>query len=188
MFRPDLYPILAVTNRKLCQGDFLHQIEKIADFGVGGIILREKDLDENAYKALALQVLSICEAKGVPCILHSFVEAAKELGVQRIHLSLTDFRKKAGELKGFSQVGVSVHSPKEAGEAERLGASYVTAGHIFATECKKGVLPRGLEFLEKTVSEVSIPVFAIGGITGENAQLAMKAGAKGVCVMSGMMR
>lgn len=48
--------------------------------------------------------------------------------------------------KEFETVGVSVHSADEAVLAEKMGATYVTAGHIFATDCKKGLEPRGIEF------------------------------------------
>ena len=49
-------------------------------------------------------------------------------------------------------------------EAERLGATYVTAGHIFTTDCKKGLPPRGLDFLKNVCDAVTIPVYGIGGI------------------------
>ena len=66
----------------------------------------------------------------------------------------------------------------------------MTAGHIYATDCKKGAPPRGLAFLEEVCRAVDIPVWAIGGIGLDGGQLAeVKArGAAGACVMSGMMR
>ena len=81
----------------------------------------------------------------------------------------------------------------------------MTAGHIFATDCKKGLPPRGLDFLKNVCDAVEIPVYAIGGIniassddsTAYNAmpdisvpRLAevMECGAAGGCIMSGMMR
>ena len=68
-----------------------------------------------------------------------------------------------------------------------LGASYVTGGHIFATDCKKGVPPRGLDFLKAVCSSVNIPVYAIGGINGDNINSVLNAGASGACIMSGLM-
>lgn len=188
MYDPKACPILAVTNRKLCTGDFLKQVEKAAGFGVKAIILREKDLSPKEYEALAAEVLNICQRNQVPCILHSFPEAAKNLKADKIHLPLPVLREQAGKLSGLSVIGASVHSPGEAREAELLGATYLTAGHIFATDCKKGVPPRGLAFLEEVVKSTSLPVYAIGGITPENTPLPLRAGAKGICVMSGMMR
>ena len=51
--------IIAITNRKLVQGDFLGQIEKIYQSGVKKLILREKDLPPEAYVSLALKVQEI---------------------------------------------------------------------------------------------------------------------------------
>ena len=59
---------------------------------------------------------------------------------------------------------MSIHSLDEAKEVENLGASYVVAGHIFETDCKKGLEPRGLKFVEDLSFKLTIPIFAIGGI------------------------
>lgn len=177
MFMSD---IVAVSNRAMC-GDFLGQLEKISKAGIP-IILREKDLPESEYETLARQVMSFCPE----VILHTFADTARHLGIKKIHLPMHMLRNT--DLAYFDTVGASVHSAEEAAEAEKLGASYVTAGHVFATECKKGVEPRGLKFLRRVCGAVTIPVYAIGGITPDRTRLAIDAGAAGVCVMSGLMR
>lgn len=182
------FNIFAVSSRKLCASEFLTQIEKVAAAHPAGIILREKDLSEKDYTALAQAVLEICERYGVKCILHTFINTAISLNYRAIHLPLMVLREKTDQLGFFETIGVSVHSPEEAAEAEMLGASYIAAGHIFATDCKKGLTPRGLSFLKSVTEEVNIPVYAIGGITPQNAKLVFENGAKGVCVMSGLMR
>ena len=75
-------------------------------------------------------------------------------------------------------------------EAEQLGAAYVTAGHIFTTDCKKGLPPRGLDFLKNICDAVTIPVYGIGGIKFDPQQWnsLKKQGACGGCIMSGMMQ
>ena len=70
----------------------------------------------------------------------------------------------------FTKIGISIHSVEEAKEAEQLGASYLTAGHIYATDCKRGLPPRGLGFLKEVCREVSIPVYGIGGIKFDEEQ------------------
>ncbi len=182
------FDVLAVSNRKLCGNDFLTQIELVARAKPCGIILREKDLSEAEYKQLAKKVVEICGIDGVNCILHTFTDAAISLGCTAIHLPLPFLLKEAGKLDFFETIGVSTHSVEEAVEAQRLGATYVTTGHIFATDCKKGIAPRGLPFLKSVVESIEIPVYAIGGITPENAKAAAKARAHGVCVMSGLMQ
>ena len=83
---------------------------------------------------------------------------------------------------------MSCHSKEDAEEAEKLGASYITAGHIFDTSCKAGLPGRGLDFLNEVKSSVSIPVYAIGGISADNAGNVINAGADGICIMSGFMK
>lgn len=181
--------ILAITNRKLCQGDFYERIQKIVQNSPWGIVLREKDLSEEKYKEMAEKVLEICEQYGIRCMLHSYWKAAEKLGCERIHLPLQVFEQNYREIvPDFKEIGISVHSVWEAQKAEQLGASYLTAGHVFATDCKKGMSPRGLGFLKEVCQAVKIPVFAIGGMSLENAELAEKAGAFGICMMSGVMR
>ena len=180
--------LLAVTNRRLCERAFLEQIEWLASCRPAGVILREKDLPEEEYFLLAEQVLSVCKKYGTPCIFHTWTDAARRLGCPQIHLPLWRLREVYKELEEFQVVGASVHSVAEAEEAQRLGATYLTAGHIFPTDCKKGVPARGLEFLKEVCGTVSIPVYGIGGVTQENAEMILAQGAKGYCVMSGVMR
>lgn len=180
--------ILCVTNRTLCTEAFLHRLEQIAAAKPAGIILREKDLSETEYKKLAQQVIAICSAHCVPCILHSFVDLAMELGADAIHLPLHLLRTMTPTQKEhFQTIGASCHSIEDALEAQSLGCTYITAGHIFLTDCKKGLPGRGLDFLKRVCQQVSIPVYAIGGISGSNLGAVRSAGAQGACIMSGLM-
>ncbi|HHV65725.1 MAG TPA: thiamine phosphate synthase [Peptococcaceae bacterium] len=176
--------LICVTQRKLCQDDFLNRIDQIARGKPHAILLREKDLSLEEYIKLAEKVKSICLKHKVPLIINKYKEAALELNIDALHLSMPDFRKYCQELKQFSCIGASVHSVSEAQEARWLGATYLIAGHIFPTECKKGVPPRGLSFLRDVCAAVDIPVYAIGGITQDKVRAVLETGAKGVCVMS----
>lgn len=184
-----MFQVIGITNRKLCEGDFLKQIEKIAKCAPDAIILREKDMTRKAYKNLAGESMALCASYGVRCILHSFVDVAAELGATSIHVPMHVLRgMNAEEKKRFSAIGASCHSVEEAKEAQMLGCSYIIAGHIFSTECKHGLLPRGTGYLEEVCTAVEIPVYAIGGICCENAALTKVAGADGICVMSSLMK
>ena len=180
--------ILCITNRALCKEDFLVRIEKIAKEKPFGIILREKDLSEYEYAKLAYEVREICGKYDVPCIFHSFVNVAKGLNCMGLHLPLHALRTLSDEDKKlFFMLGASCHSAKEALEAQRLGCTYIIAGHIFETDCKKGLEGRGIAFLQEVCQSVEIPVYGIGGINAENIEMVRKAGAVGACVMSGIM-
>lgn len=166
----------------------MDRIEEIAKAKPAAVLLREKDLTEAEYRALAERVLAICGAEQVPCILHSYVNAAMELNAEALHAPLPILRQMtAGEKGAFRTLGASCHSVEEAMEAERLGCTYLTAGHIFETGCKKGVPGRGIEFLKEVCAAVAIPVWAIGGIHSGNIASVRAAGANAACVMSGPM-
>ena len=47
-----MFKIVCVTNRKLCERDFLEQIENVAKCKPDMIVLREKDLDEETIKRI----------------------------------------------------------------------------------------------------------------------------------------
>ena len=153
------------------------------------IVLREKDLSEKEYEQLARQVMQICQKHGTQCILHSFSNVAIALGAVAVHMPLPLLQKMTPQEKShFQIIGASCHSLEEAKEAQDLGCTYITAGHIFLTDCKKGLPGRGLSFLEEICKAVRIPVYAIGGISSQNIESVRKTGAAGACIMSGFMQ
>jgi len=167
----------------------LTRIEKIASAKVSAIILREKDLTEAEYEALAVKVMKIFEKYEANLILHNFVQTAIKLKANALHLPIAKLRELSAEdKKQFKVLGASCHSLKDAIEAENLGCTYITAGHIFDTNSKKGIPGRGIPFLKEITGSVTIPVYAIGGITPENALEVKNAGASGGCVMGEFMR
>ncbi len=185
-----MYKRICITNRHLVQGDFLAQLDLLLhEDAFDSLILREKDLTEPSYRRLAESVIDRCNAAGKPCILHTFVNTAIQLRHPAVHLPLPAFLSMTNAQKNaFSCIGVSIHTVEEAHLAERNGAAYVTAGHIFPTDCKKDLAPRGTAFLRQSVQAVDIPVYALGGIHPGNIRECLDAGAAGVCMMSYYMR
>lgn len=184
-----MFKVICITNRHLCSEDFLVHITKTAAAAPDSIVLREKDLGEDDYVWLAEKLMNICSEYKVAFTMHFYYKAAIRLGIRRVHIPLFMMRQMTDEEKQFfSVIGVSCHSKEEAMEAEKLGASYITAGHIFETDCKAGLRGRGLGFLSEVKKSVGIPVFAIGGISPVNAGEVISAGADGICIMSGFMR
>ena len=195
-----------ITNRKLCENENLEkQIEKIfsayekkiilKNFEIVALTLREKDLDKNEYLNLVEKIYPICKRYRIDLILHQNYDLNldKKYKIEEIHLSYDNFKslnKNIREelIKKYKKIGVSIHSVDEAKEVENLGATYVVAGHIFETDCKKDLEPRGLNFIKELSSILTIPIFTIGGINKENSHLAINSGAFGVCMMSSLMK
>ena len=195
-----------ISNRKLCENENLEkQIEKIfsayerkiilKNFEIVALTLREKDLNKNEYLKLIEEIYPICQKYKINLILHQNYDLNLDdkYKIDGIHLSYNIFKSlneniKAELIKKYKRIGVSIHSLDEAKEAESLGASYIVAGHIFETDCKKGLEPRGLKFVEDLSSTLSIPIFAIGGIDEKNSQSVIDRGAFSVCMMSSIMK
>ena len=195
-----------ISNRKLCENENLEkQIEKIflayerkiilKNFDIVALTLREKDLNKNEYLKLIEKVYPICQKYKINLILHQNYDPNldEKYDIEGIHLSYNIFKSlneniKAELIKKYKRIGVSVHSLNEAKEVENLGASYVVAGHIFETDCKKGLKPRGLKFVEDLSSALTIPIFAIGGIDEKNSLSVINNGAFSVCMMSNLMK
>jgi regulatory protein TENI len=195
-----------ISNRKLCENENLEkQIKKIfsayekkiilKNFDIVALTLREKDLDKNEYLKLIEKIYPICQKYKINLILHQNYDLNLDdkYNIEGIHLSYSIFKSlnqniKAELIKKYKRIGVSIHSLDEAKEVESLGASYVVAGHIFETDCKKGLEPRGLKFIKDLSSALSIPIFAIGGIDEKNSQSVINNGAFSICMMSTLMK
>lgn len=178
--------IIGVTNRKLCN-DFYKRIKEISKSNLKYLILREKDLEYKELLIMAKNVQSILKDSNIKLIINSNVEVAEEVNAYGIQLSFKDFCENKG--KNFNGIkGVSVHSLSEAIEAEKRGANYIIYGHVFNTDCKKGLKPRGLIEFKEICNKVNIPVYAIGGINKENYKSVLEIGADGVAVMSSLMK
>ena len=195
-----------ITNRKLCENENLErQIEKIfsaykkkiflENFEIVALTLREKDLYKNEYLNLVKKIYPICKRYRIDLILHQNYDLNldKKYKIEEIHLSYDNFKSSNKNIreeliKKYKKIGVSIHSVDEAKEVENLGATYVVAGHIFETDCKKDLEPRGLNFIKELSSILTIPIFTIGGINKENSHLAINSGAFGVCMMSSLMK
>lgn len=184
---------IVITNRHLVQGDFLKQLEKVTKLHPHALILREKDLTDDAYESLAKKVFDLCKREDITFFLHTKIEIARKIGCQNIHLSipvlkgLSETEKKA-LTEDFCEISISCHSMEDVEIAMAGGATQVILGTIFETECKKGVLGKGVEFVREICQKCPLPVYAIGGMNMQRLPLVIDAGAAGCCMMSGFMQ
>jgi len=149
---------------------------------------RVKHLSTKEMYQEALQLKKICR-KAV-FLVNDRLDIALAVNADGVHLGQDDLsyqvaRKLLGEKK---IIGITVHSVKEAKEAQRLGADYLGVSPIFATSTKQDAgKPTGTALLKKIREEVSIPIVAIGGINLSNAVEVIRAGADGLCAISAVV-
>ena len=179
--------VIAITNRHLVHRDYWDQLEQIVASPVESLVLREKDLSEDEYIDYAKKALSLCNIHGKQCILHNFGRVAVRLHIPRFQCSLDYLKTHTSISYYMSTLGVSVHTAEEAHEAEKLGATYVIAGHVFRTPSKEAYSPIGVSTVKDICNAVSVPVYALGGVNPTTVGELKAAPVKGVALMSGIM-
>ena len=184
----DLY---LVTDRNQTGGrDLLWVLEQALDGGVKAIQLREKDLSGRDLFSLAERSHKLCQAYDAALFINDRVDVAMAVdaaGVQLSQASLPIVTAKA--LLGPQKIiGVSTHSLQETKEAEQAGADFILFGPVYFTPSKAAYgAPQGLPALKTIVDNISLPVYAIGGIKLENIDSTKKLGVRGVALISAIM-
>lgn len=194
-----------ITDRAQFAGDeaarrarLLITIAQAARYGFDYIQLREKDLSPRDLEALARTMLSAENRKlKTVFLINSRVDIALACGAQGVHLrsndiSPSDVRKiwtqcGAGAPARVT-IGASCHTRAEVARAAQEGADFAVFGPVFEkkkvnAEKKNGdARPTGLTTLKEACQE-KIPVIALGGITLENAEACIQAGAAGIAAI-----
>jgi thiamine-phosphate pyrophosphorylase len=172
----------ADVARQLCEG------------GSDILQLRAKKESPAEIEAMARAVLPITRAAGVPLVINDFLEIARNTGAQCVHLGQEDFfdvgftqRSQVPALEPHTWLGLSSHAPDQAKRAVEAGADYVAVGPVFATVTKPGRAPVTLEYVRWAAANIKVPWFAIGGITLQNLDDVLRAGARRICVVSAIL-
>jgi thiamine-phosphate pyrophosphorylase len=162
--------------------------------GVTAVQLRAKTATTLELLELAHNLNAVCREAHVPFIVNDRIDvalAAEADGAHVGHIGEEDLSPRdARRLLGPSAiVGVSVGTPQEAHLATTQGASYVSAGPMFATSTKANAGPAAGESLLRSVRAATpLPLVVIGGITPQRAAALYAAGADGLCVGAAIVR
>ncbi len=181
--------LYVITDKKLISRDrFIETVEKAIRGGAKIIQLREKDTPEEEITRLGKGLLEITRRYRIPLIINDSPKLAREIGADGVHLGKDDSdislpRKLLGS---EAIIGVSCYGDIERGlRAEREGADYVAFGTPFFTPTKPDRKPTPFEVLKEAKRRIkTIPIFAIGGITKENAQSVLETGVDGIAVIT----
>ena len=170
----NLTGLYVITDKKLIKrAGFIETVEKSIKGGARIVQLREKDTPQNEILNLGRELLKLTRRYDVPLIINDSPELAKEIGADGVHLGGDDTSiKNARAILGDEVIiGVSCYNQIERGlNAVQNGADYVAFGTPYYTPTKPEREPTSIEVLKEAVYVISqIPIFAIGGITKENA-------------------
>ncbi len=184
------YTLYLVTNNKnKTKEEFLKTIEESLKGGVSLVQVREKNLNDDEFLNVALNVKKILKKYEIPLIINDNVKIAKKIDADGVHVGQDDLEaKKARDILGENKIiGVSAHNIQEAKKAEEDGADYIGCGTIFNSPTKSDAKSLTKKDLIDVVNAVDIPVVYIGGITKNNIKELANTGIKGVSVVSAIM-
>ncbi|MEE8298347.1 MAG: thiamine phosphate synthase [Thermodesulfobacteriota bacterium] len=185
----NLTGLYVITDKKLIKrAGFIETVEKSIKGGARIVQLREKDTPQNEILNLGRELLKLTRRYDVPLIINDSPELAKEIGADGVHLGGGDTSiKNARAILGDEIIiGVSCYNQIERGlNAVQNGADYVAFGTPYYTPTKPEREPTSIEVLKEAVYVISqIPIFAIGGITKENASEILGTGVDGIAVIT----
>jgi thiamine-phosphate pyrophosphorylase len=168
--------------------------QQLCDGGSDLIQLRAKNSSPEEIRRLAEKIVVVTKRANVGLVINDHLEIAREAGAEFCHLGQEDFFdagfKNVSELKiknSKLKIGLSTHSPEQAKRALDAGADYIAIGPVFATGTKPTAKPVTVEYVRWAAANVTIPWFAIGGISLENLGGVLAAGAQRVCVVSAIL-
>lgn len=185
------FNLYLVTDRNQTGGrDLLRVLEQALDGGVRTVQLREKDLSGRDLFLLAERCQKLCQTYRAALFINDRVDVALAVDAAGVELAKPSIPLETARALLGSQklIGVSTHTLEEAKEAEQNGADFVLFGPVYFTASKAVYgSPQGLPALKAIVDNISLPVYAIGGITLENLKPTQNTGVRGVALISAIV-
>jgi thiamine-phosphate pyrophosphorylase len=176
--------------RRYCITDSIDVVKRAVERGVDLIQIRAKELTARDLMRLVEQAVAVA---GRRVLVNTRADVAIACGAGGVHLpansptaplrsrlgkgAVIDGGEAGAREAGFV-IGVSCHTVGELRTAETDGADFAVFGPVFESPGKGPAV--GLEALREAVRSVKMPVYALGGVTEENAELCIEAGAYGI--------
>lgn len=179
---PDAYAILDIAAFNA--DGLASRFDDLAGRGVTLLQLRAKTLAGNDYRRAAAVLLDRARGSCVRVLLNAAPQLAMELGAHGVHLSsrrLMALSKRP--LNPSRMVAASCHGAEGLRHAERLGVDFAVLSPVQATATHPGAVPLGWERFAGLCRAVSMPVYALGGLSLADAPLAREKGGRGVAAI-----
>jgi len=156
--------------------------------GINLIQLREKNLTARVLYELTLRAVALTQGTATRLVVNDRADIARTAGADGVHLTVNSLSTAIvrNTFGADFLIGVSTHSLAEARTAQAEGADFAVFGPVFETGSKRIYgEPVGLKKLAEVTSALArFPIFALGGVTVNNALDCVRAGAGGIAGIS----
>ncbi|MDP3777902.1 thiamine phosphate synthase [Methylotenera sp.] len=179
--------LYAITPDEQDTDILLAKVEAALQGGIGILQYRNKLADHKLKTQQARALLPLCRQYQVPFIINDSIKLCLTLDADGVHFGADDGNLAEARVRlGNDKIlGASCYNRFDlALSAQQLGADYVAFGACFASSTKPNAPVAGLHLFTQAKAELHVPAVAIGGITLENAPLAIAAGASSVAVIN----
>jgi thiamine-phosphate pyrophosphorylase len=151
---------------------------------------RDKTHSHRDQYPIALALADLARRSDSTFVINDDIDLALVVEAHGVHLGQGDFPvAEARRILGPTMlIGCSAHTIDQAKAAEADGADYLGVGPIYDSTTKMARAPLGCDQLRDICRAVTIPVYAIGGITVERCADVLSTGATGVAVASGLLQ
>ena len=161
---------------------FLARLQIRLDAGLRLIQLREKNMTNSELYELALRVVKMAHDRGAKVLLNGDVAMAHELGADGVHLTSAQLAGLA-ERPQLEWCGASCHTAQELRCAEALGCDFAVLSPVLPTRSHPGAAHLGWQGFAAIAAGASIPVYALGGLNGDDMTCAWQHGAHGIALL-----
>ena len=157
--------------------------------GADCIQLRAKAVEDDKLFAMAVEFVQICKAAGVLSIINDRADIAVAAGADGVHLGQNDLPINQARRLQLAPliIGKSTHSLEQLRAACDQRPTYVSLGPVFATVTKPTAEAVGLDYVRQATEKLAgtgIGSVAIGGVTLDNVEDVLNAGAASIAVCS----
>ncbi len=173
-------------------GDLTWIAEEAIAGGADAIQYRDKGIPDRELLRRARELRIVTARARVPMIMNDRPDLARLAGCDGVHLGQEDvsIRDARRILGAAAQIGASTHDREQLDAAVLSGASYLGVGPVFPSPTKEFSEPElaGLSYVRLAAETTALPWFAIGGISGDNVDRVLEAGASRVAVSGAVVR
>jgi len=164
---------------------FLQDLERALRSNIRLVQFRAKSLSDDAYRALAQEVVLRCHEVGAKVLLNAEPSLARELGADGVHLSSDRLMALSERPLGADFLcAASCHCAEELAQALNCGLNFAVLGAVQTTHSHPGRQALGWGRAAELIEEAGLPVFALGGMSEADMDQAWSSGAQGIAAIS----